>query len=67
MFIATYYSYSGFGETLEEALEDLKNINRYDPSDRDCINFYEATKIDVEFTIVIKEKPVKVTTTKRTI
>ena len=58
-YIANYENTTGYGETLEDAFDDLEEA--YGGVPKDEVNFYEITPLKVEFKIIKKAKPVKVT------
>jgi predicted RNase H-like HicB family nuclease len=62
MFIATYTEYHGCGETLEEAFENLSDNTGGDSmSEKDNIEYFEGTPIEVEYKIIKKDVVSKIT------
>ena len=57
-FIVVVGDTCGIGDTLEDALQELKDS--YGHVDNEDVIFYEAKKIDVEFKVVKKSQPVQV-------
>ncbi len=56
-YIAVYDAHIGTGETLEDALAELKEKINIDQDDD--IEWFEADSIQVEFKIIKKEVPIK--------